>query len=738
MILIKNSIDRKRTGLKIENKNNVSVPHKRKIILATIILFSVSLILIPSNVYANEISIASIGLEESTIITLTNDSTQDIKTLRIWLQEDFNFESFKTEKGWIGEKNQQGVIIFTSSETIKIGESVKFGIKTDKTNPIINWKVLNKENEIIETGVITFRSNIPMPVENSNTIKEKVNSSSGKIFSDSTFRIIPDKPNSGSTIRVTGDYFESSQEFDFYIDKIQIGKFHTDENGSFITTMKVPNIETNERVEFKIKNNQGQEKTMSLRLGSEMNRIEKSDNIQLTINPIDNVLYRGDTLDVFGTGSPSKSITIKIIDPEESIINTRTTQVDSTGNWKAEKINIGFDAEFGKYSLIISDGKKQILKNWNVESNKIIDLKPTKLYFKSGELIVVNGTSLPNTSLTLSLENNLDREVISEVLNIDESGFVEFEYQTTENDDKEGTWVLIATVGNEKEFIYIGYGTTATIPINFDFDKKNYRTSETAKIDFKGKPSEKITLIIISPTGTIKQSETPIQLRADGRGEYELKLQGYESGVYTAVIKKSGTQSEKIFSVGLQVGSGNIDAKITQVEYNQGDSILLLGDTNPNSLMTVNLMDPNGNQIKSLEVPSNNVGMFTEDRLKIPTDAIEGIWKIDVISGTNMDSIEFKVSNVGTEGLKIQVNEINKQGELLKIDIITKHKTLVTMVIKDETGQIIDKTITCNTTKDFVCQTFWPIPKTILPGTYILEARDSVNSNEITFDIILK
>ena len=53
-------------------------------------------------------------------------------------------------------------------------------------------------------------------------------------------------------------------------------------------------------------------------------------------------------------------------------------------------------------------------------------------------------------------------------------------------------------------------------------------------------------------------------------------------------------------------------------------------------------------------------------------------------------------------------------------------------------SQIIDKTITCNTTKDFVCQTFWPIPKTILPGTYILEARDSVNSNEITFDIILK
>ena len=58
---------------------------------------------------------------------------EDVQTFRIWLSQNVNFESFKTEKGWVGEKTPQGVIIFTSSEPIKKNESVKFGIKTDKS-----------------------------------------------------------------------------------------------------------------------------------------------------------------------------------------------------------------------------------------------------------------------------------------------------------------------------------------------------------------------------------------------------------------------------------------------------------------------------------------------------------------------------------------------------------------------------------------------------------------------------
>ena len=125
------------------------------IVLSAIILFSVSIIFMPSNSYAEEINVKSIGVEKTSIITFTNDGTQDVKTFRIWLSQDANFESFKTEKGWIGEKNSQGVIVFSSSESIKENQSVKFGIKTDKPNPVINWKGLDTTNSVIDTGVIS-------------------------------------------------------------------------------------------------------------------------------------------------------------------------------------------------------------------------------------------------------------------------------------------------------------------------------------------------------------------------------------------------------------------------------------------------------------------------------------------------------------------------------------------------------------------------------------------------------
>ncbi len=54
--------------------------------------------------------------------------------------------------GWLGEKTPQGVIIFTSSEPIKPGESVKFGVKTNESNPGINWKALDKKGEQMGVG----------------------------------------------------------------------------------------------------------------------------------------------------------------------------------------------------------------------------------------------------------------------------------------------------------------------------------------------------------------------------------------------------------------------------------------------------------------------------------------------------------------------------------------------------------------------------------------------------------
>ena len=115
------------------------------IFLSIILLFSITLMTIPTNVYGAEVNVKSFSLEETTIITVENNSNENVNTFRIWLGSDFTFQSFKTEKGWVGEKTPVGVVIFTSSESIKPGEAAKFGVKTDKSNPAINWKTLDKK-----------------------------------------------------------------------------------------------------------------------------------------------------------------------------------------------------------------------------------------------------------------------------------------------------------------------------------------------------------------------------------------------------------------------------------------------------------------------------------------------------------------------------------------------------------------------------------------------------------------
>ena len=735
MTFIKNNKLEKEFNPHMKKIMNIKKSSKRGIFLSIVILFSISLILTPLNGYAEEMDVKSVGVDKTTIITLTNEGEKNVETFRIWLSQDTNFQSFKTERGWIGEKTPQGVIIFTSSESIKKNESVKFGIKTDKSNPVINWKALDQTSSTINTGVITT-TEMKLIVKNPQI---KDNNESGEIFSESIFRVIPDKPNPGSTIRVVGENFGVSQFFDFYMNDNKIGNFETNANGDFITTMIIPNSQTNERVDFKIKNNQGEEKIVSLRLGSNENRITQSIDYKISIKGINDIIHRGDKLEISGTATPGTAVVTEIKNPEQIVINSRTAKVDGTGNWKLETaISIPYDAIFGKYSITVSDGRNQSLQYWSIETDKVILLNPTKITFDPGEIIKFNGTGIPNQLIELMLEDNLGNEVISDIVEVDETGFIEFEYQTTENDDEEGTWTLVATQNENKEFIYVGYGEYPTIPVNLEFNKINYKASEKAVISVIGKPSDVLKMMIINPSGNISSEEISINLREDGRATYELELTGYASGIYTAVIQKNNSQSSEKFSVGLLLGSGPIDVKTTQTEYIQGERILLLGSANSNSLLNVILIDPEGTEIKSIQIPSKPDGTFTINELKIPSNGILGTWKINVNSGTNVDLIEFNVSSEKGQGLTVTIEDdvvIPGFGKTLKFSITADQKTAISMEVLNMNGKRIGDISNCVPTADFKCEILWTIPKNTIPGTHVVKVTDSIITTETIFEI---
>ena len=393
------------------------------------------------------------------------------------------------------------------------------------------------------------------------------------------------------------------------------------------------------------------------------------------------------------------------------------------------------DTPFGKYSATISDGRDNVLKSWTVESDKKIIIAPDHLKFEPGEVMKFNGTAVPNKPIEIILEDPQGKELFSDIIQLDESGFVEFEY-TTEQSSAKGTYTLIATQEKDTEFIFAGLGQLPTIPVNLEFDELNYSASDTAIISITGKASEIVSLLIIDPSDKPKGDSISITLGGDGTAEYQLDLSGYASGVYSAVISKGSAQSTEIFTVGLQTGSGDIKINTTKLGYAPGDSILILGDTAANVLLTISLADPDGNVVKEKDTFSNKNGKISESTFRIPSYGEGGMWTINAKSGANFDTIEVEVIATVTEGVQITVKEginIPGVGDSMQIKIVGVSQTTQIEIISED-GEIID-------TLEFIASSGgeinqpWIIPKDTEPGTYTIKVSDAFSSTESTFEI---
>ena len=499
--------------------------------------------------------------------------------------------------------------------------------------------------------------------------------------------------------------------------------------------MKIPENQNADRVDFKVISKNSEEKKISLRIGENENRIPSSLNIPLTVQGIGDIIHRGDFLEIFGTGTPGSGVTIEIRGPDDEIIRTRTAETNSKGNWELEPILVPLDTPFGKFSGIISDGREDVTTYWTVESDKKIIIIPTSLKFDQGETIQFNGTALPNISIELVLKDPLGKEIASDILQVNDSGNVKYEYPTTQNTLK-GTYTLIATQEKYKEFTYAGIGQLPTIPVNLEFDKMNYKTGDSAVITLSGKASEIISLLIIDPSDKPKGDAVSITLQPDGRGTYTLNLEGYASGVYTAVISKGNDKSTEIFTVGLQTGSGEIEINTTKIGYQPGDPILILGDTGPNVLLTLTLLDPDGNKIKVKEAFSNKNGKISESGFRVPSDANAGVWILNAKSGSNFDNVEIQIMTSIIEGMTVSVESggnIPGVGDTIVIKVFGA-KQNVTIDIISESGEIIGEIEGVITSAGIIDQ-IWPIPKETEPGIYTIKVETPTDSAETTYEL---
>jgi hypothetical protein len=675
---------------------------------------------LPAYAQENTVTAKSIGFEETTIIEFENsvDSTTGVDTIRIWLGSDFNFKSFKTEKGWTGQKTPEGVIVFTTSNPVQPGEVVKFGVKTDKPKPGINWKALSDTDKQIATGktLVSESSSFVSTTQSPST-------SGTGVFESSSFRLIPEKPSVGSSVRVTGDNFAANHQLDFYIGSKKIESFETDENGHFIFTSSVPADQSTDRVDFKIIDGEGNEKTISLRLGEET-KIPSPENIPFTISEISPVVYRGQAIKVTGTASPGSTITASIKDQSGTILTTLAVTVDLTGKWIYEGI-IPADSPLGERIVEITDGTNIINRNLTVASSKAVEISPLKVMFQAGETVVFNGTAKPNEELEIVVNDPQGSEFYTQILNVDSSGQVKVEFPTLAS-SLEGTYVLFASQGEDIDIVLVGLGELPEVKLVAKPDKLNYSTGDTMNLEIEGPPSSTISLLIVDPSDKNKFSDTII-LGPEGQKNYQLDLKGYSSGVYTAVVTRGNSQISEIFSVGLQTGSGPIDARTTKETYQPGEAVLILGESAKNMLLTLELKDPNGVVIKTKETFTNKDGIFSDSSFKIPVTAQSGTWTIQARSGPNFDDVKITVQGSVEEGLTIYVDSVVKENGANRVTIKgygAAPNQRVDITIFSENDEEITN-LNFLTTKEGDFATPWMADTKVLPGTYTIKVVDA-------------
>ena len=592
-----------------------------------------------------DIPVSAKGFENTIIMEFENgeQNTVKIKTINIWLAKGNSFQVVKQELGWNSKPYGDGQgLTFSTSEVLNPGESMKFGVVTAKKVNAINWKVIDENQNQIgpEKTKIVEISQTPIIVESAYVEVANVQQTGDILYG--TKKFIPDNLRTGSNMRLVGNGFSSEQTLQFYLNDEFLKSTESDAQGNFITTIKIPDSIGTGISKFKIVDELGSSQISSVKINEQQNRLIKEGQViqEFKINNMPESVTLDNTLSISGVGHPSKPVLITI--KNEDVIETiQVVDIGVNGEWNFQK-PITTDDELGDRTIIIRNDFNETSRNVSIVTGQLFTISVFTATTDLGDVFVLTGTALPNEDLSLLIKNPDDDTIRFDVLKIDESGEIKYEFPN--NEYEEGTYVLKATQNNVTQVSLFTLGTTSYDRVVVYLEKMNFKANSTSKLTILGPPSTALTLNIFDPSDNRKFTES-IKTNSIGTKTFEFDLTGYSSGVYKAVVSNPTYQDTAKFSVGLSAGSGAINFSSTQTDYSPGESILIIGNTGANSLLNIFLIDPSGEIIYKGEIFTDKEGGFTTEMLGIPSNAESGIWQIQAQSGLDHKEMEITVSN---------------------------------------------------------------------------------------------
>ena len=694
---------------------------------AVLLIFSIFTLLSISNVNAEEeISVDAKGYENTIIIEFENESTSKIQTVRMWPGGEVTIESFKSEPGWGGGKYSDGkLVIFTATNTLNPGESVKFGIITSERVNGVNWKVLDVNDNDIATGkaaIGAISETTSSFVEEEGKIIEEAKETGGALYG--TKKFIPDRIRVDSDVRLIGSEFQPEENLKLYLDSTILKSIKTDKQGNFMATIHIPDTEA-KTSEFIIKDEDGNLQTTNVNIGEANNRFLKSSKFQVSNIPVE-VNY-DETLIISGKAYPKTAVVLAFEDSNRVLEKIRVVTANSNGEWNFEEL-IDRSELVGEKFVIISNNENQTVKNLTMKSGSLLELSIPKTRYNTGENISITGTSEPNKNTTLWIKDSTKKIILYDVITSDGKG--ELSYNLAIDDSFiSGTYSIIIKQEDDSDAILFGINQYPTLNIIGLMDKTNFALNSKANLNIVGPPSSKISITLLDSNDSIKQTASAMTSSL-GKTRYVIDFDGLSSGIYRAVISLQNTQDALKFSIGIEAGSGEITLNTTKDNYAPGESILLIGKTGANARITVTLYDPSENISSKTEIFSDSSGNFFTEDLGIPSDGSFGDWKITAHSRLDNSSHEISVGLPTEASLTLEIEESNFTfGDTITIKGTGKSDAArIHITITYENGEEI-ATLETPITSDGTFSLPWQIPDDIDVGTYTIEVSDSENSD---------
>ena len=627
--------------------NYMKVRSKGSFFIAMLLVLSffTSFAILEGNAVEN-ISVNAKGFENTIIIEFKNgeQNTAKIKTVNIWLASGDSFKSFKTESGWNGQTYGSGQgLTFSTSDLLNPGESVKFGAITNKKIDAINWKAIDEnKNEIGPAKAeIVKISETSVIIESENAEEENVQQTGENLYG--TKKFIPENLRTDANMRLVGNGFSSEQTHQFYLNDEFLKSTKSDLQGNFITTIRIPDTIDVGVNEFKITNEIGNSQISSVIINEQKNRLIKAgqpiQEFQVTDMPPSIIL--DETLSVSGVGQPGSSVIIKI--ENENIVETiQVVNIGVNGEWNLQK-SVSSDANLGDRAIITTSDFKTIRSYIEFVTSELFSISVFTSTTDSGDVFVLTGAAQPSKDLTLSIKDPDGDIVQFDIIKIDESGEIRYEFPY-DGSFSNGTYVLTATQDDISQVSLFNLGTTTYDRVVASLEKLNFKSNSKAKLTVIGPPSTNLTLDILD-YGDNKKFSTNIKTNSVGSKTFTIDLSGYSSGIYKAVVSNPAYQDTAKFSVGLSPGSGDITFSSTKLDYSPGEGILLIGNATANSILSISLINTNGEIINEIEIFTDKDGMFSTDTLGIPSNATSGMWKIKAQSGLDQKEWEISISN---------------------------------------------------------------------------------------------